>query len=150
MAVAKGNGSSTKVDSSQVVENVVSSSEGSALGRDVAAYGCQFIGNPYVWGGASLTKGADCSGFVLSIYKKYGIKLSHSSRAQANEGKKISYSEILPGDLVFYANSKGTINHVAIYIGGGQVISASSPKAGIKIAKYNYRTPVKYVRVLND
>lgn len=117
---------------------------------DLVEYAKQFVGNPYVWGGTSLTKGADCSGFVMSIYKKYGITLSHSSRAQANEGKKISYSEIQPGDLVFYANSKGTINHVAIYIGGGQVISASSPKTGIKIAKYNYRTPVKYVRVLSD
>lgn len=117
---------------------------------DLVEYAKQFVGNPYVWGGTSLTKGADCSGFVMSIYKKYGVNLSHSSRAQANEGTKISFSEILPGDLVFYANSKGTINHVAIYIGDGQVISASSPKSGIKIAKYNYRTPVKYVRVLKD
>lgn len=117
---------------------------------DLVEYAKQFLGNPYVWGGTSLTKGADCSGFVLSVFKKYGITLSHSSRAQANEGTKISTSDLKPGDLVFYANSSGTINHVAIYIGGSQVIHASSPKSGIKISKYNYRTPVKCVRVIND
>ncbi|MCM1111964.1 MAG: C40 family peptidase [Muribaculum sp.] len=117
---------------------------------DLVEYAKQFLGNPYVWGGTSLTKGADCSGFVLSVFKKYGVKLSHSSRAQANEGTKISASELMPGDLVFYANSGGTINHVAIYIGGGQVIHASNPKSGIKINKYNYRTPKKCVRVLYD
>ena len=117
---------------------------------DLVEYAKQFVGNPYVWGGTSLTKGADCSGFVLSVFKKYGITLSHSSRAQANEGTKISVSELLPGDLVFYANSSGTINHVAIYIGGGQVVHASNPKTGIRISKYNYRTPKKCVRVLYD
>ncbi len=117
---------------------------------DLVEYAKQFLGNPYVWGGTSLTKGADCSGFVLSVFKKYGVKLSHHSGSQANEGTKISASELLPGDLVFYANSRGTINHVAIYIGGGQVIHASNPKSGIKISKYNYRTPKKFVRVLYD
>ena len=113
-------------------------------------YAKQFLGNPYVWGGTSLTKGCDCSGFVLSVYKHYGVTLSHHSGSQANEGTKISYSELQPGDLIFYGNSRGTINHVAIYIGGGQIIHASSPKTGIKISKYNYRTPLKYVRILSD
>lgn len=117
---------------------------------DLVEYAKQFLGNPYVYGGTSLTKGTDCSGFVMGVYKHFGISLSHSSRAQAGEGTKISYSELQPGDLVFYANSSGTINHVAIYIGGGQVISASNPKSGIRINKYNYRTPVKYVRILRD
>lgn len=117
---------------------------------DLVEYAKQFLGNPYVWGGTSLTRGADCSGFVLSVFKKYGISLSHSSRAQANEGTKISTSELKPGDLVFYGNSRGTINHVAIYIGDGQVIHASNPKTGIRISKYNYRTPVKAVRVIHD
>ncbi len=115
---------------------------------ELCEYAKQFLGNPYVWGGTSLTKGADCSGFVLSVYKKFGVKLPHYSGSQANSGTKIKYSEIQPGDLVFYANSSGTINHVAIYIGNGQVIHASSPKTGIKISKYNYRTPVRYVRIL--
>ena len=117
---------------------------------DLVEYAKQFVGNPYVWGGTSLTKGADCSGFVLAVFKKYGITLSHSSRAQANEGTKISTSDLKPGDLIFYGNGKGSINHVAIYIGGGQVIHASSPKTGIKISSYKYRTPVKCVRVIQD
>lgn len=122
----------------------------SDLRVDIAEYAKQYVGNPYKWGGTSLTKGADCSGFVLAVYKKFGIKLSHSARAQAKEGKKISYSDLQPGDLIFYANSSGTINHVALYIGGGKVIHASSPKTGIKISKYNYRTPVKYVSVIKE
>ena len=117
---------------------------------DLVEYAKQYIGNPYVWGGTSLTKGADCSGFVLSVFKNYGIKLSHSSRSQANEGTKISSSDLKPGDLIFYGNSSGSINHVAIYIGGNQVVHASSPKTGIKISKYNYRNPVKFVRIIND
>ncbi len=117
---------------------------------DLVEYAKQYLGNPYVWGGTSLTKGADCSGFVLSVFKHYGVSLSHSSRAQANEGTKISAGDLLPGDLVFYGNGSGSINHVAIYIGGGQVIHASSPRTGIKISSYNYRTPVKYVRILQD
>lgn len=107
---------------------------------DLVQYAKQFIGNPYVWGGTSLTKGADCSGFTMSIYKKYGIKLPHHSGSQAQLGKKVTLAEAQPGDLVFYAKN-GTINHVAIYIGGGQVVHASSPKTGIRISSVNYRTP---------
>lgn len=117
---------------------------------ELVEYAKQFVGNPYVWGGTSLTKGADCSGFVLSVFKKFGVTLPHSSASQASQGTKISASELQPGDLVFYGNSSGRINHVAIYIGGGQVIHASSPSTGIKISKYNYRTPVKYRSILQD
>lgn len=116
---------------------------------EICQYAKQFLGNPYVWGGTSLTKGADCSGFVQSVFKKYGVSLPRNSASQANAGTKIQYSEIQPGDLIFYAKG-GTVNHVAIYIGGGQVIHASSPKTGIKISNYNYRTPYKIVRVLYD
>ena len=116
---------------------------------DLCQYAKQFLGNPYVWGGTSLTKGADCSGFVLSVFAKYGVTLPHYSGAQANCGTQITKDELQPGDLIFYAKG-GTINHVAIYIGGGQVIHASSPKTGIKISKYNYRTPYKMVRILQD
>ncbi len=122
----------------------------SDLRVDLVEYAKQFLGNPYVWGGTSLTKGADCSGFVQSVFKKYGIKLSRTSRVQANDGTKIKAADLKPGDLVFYADSTGTINHVALFIGGGQVIHASSPKNGIMISKYNYRTPVKCVRVIKD
>lgn len=116
---------------------------------DLVQYAKQFLGNPYVWGGTSLTKGADCSGFVLKVFEKFGHNLPHSSRAQANCGTQITASEAKPGDLYFYSMN-GVINHVAIYIGGGQVIHASSPSTGIKISKCNYRTPVKIVRVLVD
>ena len=116
---------------------------------DICQYAKEFLGNPYVWGGTSLTKGADCSGYVMSLYKKYGVSLPHSSRAQANCGTTIKVSEAQPGDLIFYGKGK-TINHVAMYIGGGQVIHASSPKTGIRISNVSYRTPFKAVRILQD
>ncbi len=116
---------------------------------DLCQYAKEFLGNPYVWGGTSLTKGADCSGFVLSVFKKFGISLPHYSGSQASCGKTIKLAEAKPGDLVFYGNGK-RINHVAIYIGGGQVIHASSPKTGIKISNATYRSPVKVVRIIND
>lgn len=116
---------------------------------DLCQYAKEFLGNPYVWGGTSLTKGADCSGYVMSIFKKYGISLPHSSVAQAGSGTAIKVSEAKPGDLIFYGNGR-TINHVAIYIGGGQVIHASNPKTGIRISNVSYRSPVKAVRILHD
>lgn len=119
----------------------------SDLRVDLCEFAKQFIGNPYVWGGTSLTKGADCSGFVMSVYKNFGYSLPHYSGSQANSGTKISMNEAQPGDLIFYGKS-GTINHVAIYIGNGQVVHASSPSTGIKISSYNYRSPMKVVRIL--
>lgn len=116
---------------------------------DICQYAKEFIGNPYVWGGTSLTKGADCSGFVMKVFQKYGVKLPRTSRTQANCGTTIKVSEAKPGDLIFYAKGK-TINHVAIYIGNGQVVHASSPKTGIKISNVSYRTPFKAVRILYD
>lgn len=110
-------------------------------------YAKQFVGNPYVWGGTSLTKGCDCSGFVLSIYKKYGVTLPHHAATQANYGTKVDASTIRPGDLIFYSKG-GRINHVGIYIGNGQVLHASSPKTGIKISSMYYRTPAKMVSLL--
>ncbi len=112
-------------------------------------YAKQFLGNPYVWGGTSLTHGADCSGFVLSIFAKYGIYLPHSSRAQSQMGTKVDLANARPGDLVFYAKG-GRVNHVGIYIGGGQIINASSPRTGIRIANVYYRTPVAVRRIIPD
>lgn len=117
---------------------------------ELVEYAKQFLGNPYVWGGESLTKGVDCSGFVMKVYEKFGVKLPHYSGDQAVSGTKISTSDLRPGDLIFYGNKKGHINHVGIYIGDSKVIHASNPKTGIKISTYNYRTPVKCVRILND
>ena len=116
---------------------------------DLVQYAKQFVGNPYVWGGTSLTNGADCSGFTMSIYKKYGVSLPHHAASQAQLGTKVSLGEAKPGDLVFYAKN-GSINHVAIYIGSGQVIHASSPKTGIKISGVNYRTPACVRRFLSN
>jgi cell wall-associated NlpC family hydrolase len=113
------------------------------------SYATQFVGNRYVWGGTSLTKGADCSGFVLSVYAKYGISLPHSSRAQAGCGTKISASQAQPGDLFFYGSGK-SISHVAIYMGNGQIVHASSPSTGIKISNAFYRSPICVVRLFKN
>lgn len=117
---------------------------------DLCEYALQFVGNPYVWGGTSLTKGADCSGFVLSVYKNYGFKLPHYSRSQSDCGTEISYKDALPGDLLFYGNSKSTISHVAIYIGDGKIVHANDEKTGIIVSNAYYRTPVKACRLLED
>lgn len=114
---------------------------------EICEYARQFVGNPYVWGGTSLTRGADCSGFTLSVYAKYGVSLPHSSKAQANCGTKISLSELQPGDLVFYGGSN--IHHVAMYIGNGQVVHAQSAKTGIVISNMYYNTPTRAVRLLD-
>lgn len=110
-------------------------------------YALQFVGNPYVWGGTSLTHGVDCSGFSMQVYAKYGVYLPHSSRAQANCGTRINASEAQPGDLFFYG-SGGSVNHVAVYIGGGQVVHASNHRDGIKISNAYYRTPLRVVSLL--
>ena len=114
---------------------------------DLVSYACQFVGNPYVWGGTSLTHGADCSGFTLSIFAKYGIYLPHSSAAQANCGTRISAGDAQPGDMFFYG-SGSRISHVAVYIGNGQIVHASSARTGIKISNAYYRSPICVVRLL--
>ncbi|MCI8298839.1 MAG: SH3 domain-containing protein [Lachnospiraceae bacterium] len=116
---------------------------------DMVQYACQFVGNRYVWGGTSLTGGVDCSGFTMRIYEKYGIYLPHSSSAQSGYGTKIDPSEAKPGDLFFYGNGGG-INHVAMYIGNGQIVHASSAKTGIKISNAFYRTPICVTRLISE
>lgn len=120
----------------------------SATRTAMVAYAKQFLGNPYVYGGTSLTDGADCSGFTMKIYEHFGISTGRSSREQAVKGREISLDAIKPGDLLFYA-SGDTINHVAMYIGGGQIIHASTEKTGIKISTAYYRTPCKAVTFLD-
>jgi len=114
------------------------------LRRTVIEYALKFNGNPYVYGGTSLTKGTDCSGFVQSVFRDNEIILPRTSRDQAAQGKKVPLNKIQPADLLFYQKN-GSINHVAIYIGNGKVIHASNPKYGIRITNYNYRTPCKAV-----
>ena len=120
----------------------------SASRSAIAAYARQFEGNPYKWGGVSLTEGADCSGFTMQVYKHFGINIGRNSGEQATRGREIPISSVQPGDLVFYANKSGGINHVAMYLGNGQLIHASNAKTGIIITNMNYRTPCKAVTFL--
>lgn len=128
--------------------NYGSSAVASATRTAIVAYARQFLGNPYVYGGTSLTNGADCSGFTQGVYKNFGITTGRTSRDQAVKGRQIPIDSVQPGDLLFYA-SGDYINHVTLYIGGGQVIHASNPTTGIIISPYNYRTPCKAVTFLD-
>lgn len=112
------------------------------LGQQIADYGCQFIGNPYVYGGTSLTNGTDCSGFTQSVYAHFGIRLPRDSTSQRFVGTGVSYEEARPGDLICYAG------HVAIYIGNGQIVHASTERTGIKITNATYRTILSVRRVV--
>lgn len=141
--VGPGGGTSSN-NSASSFDNAVTNATRSA----VVAYAKQFLGNPYVYGGTSLTNGADCSGFTMSVFAHFGISTGRSSRDQAAKGKEVAVSAVQPGDLLFYA-SGNYINHVALYIGNGQVIHASTAKSGIKISPSNYRTPCKAVSFLN-
>ena len=120
---------------------------GSGDGSAIASYALKFVGNPYVYGGSSLTHGTDCSGFTMSVFKKFGISLPRTSGAQSGVGKKISPSSARAGDLIFYA-SGGHVTHVALCIGGGRVVHASNPRTGIKTSNMYYRKPYCARRVL--
>ncbi len=120
-----------------------------SLRASIVAYAKQFLGCPYVWGGNSLAHGVDCSGFTKGIYANFGYYISRTSRTQAYDGVSINISSVRPGDLVFYS-SGGTITHVAMYIGNGQIIHASSPRDGIMISNMYYQYPCRAVRIIND
>ena len=122
-----------------------------SLRNKIVNYALQFVGGKYVWGGNDPHTGADCSGFTKYVYSKVaGITLNRVSRDQAKQGKQIKSSEMRPGDLIFYTNSKGTINHVAMYIGNGQIVHAASRRSGIKISTWNYRNPYRIINLLGD
>lgn len=112
------------------------------LGEQVVSFACQFIGNPYVWGGTSLTNGADCSGFVQSVFANFGISLPRTSYEQRSAGTGVSYEEALPGDIICYDG------HVGIYIGDGQIVNAQSPSQGIGISPATYTNILAVRRVL--
>lgn len=107
--------------------------------QEIADFALQFVGNPYVYGGTSLTNGADCSGFVMSVFAQFGYELPRVAAAQCAASQKKSAEEIEVGDLVFYGD--GGIDHVAFYIGDGKIVHASTAATGIKVSDYNYRTP---------
>lgn len=118
------------------------SNSGGGKGQQIANYACQFIGNPYVAGGTSLTNGADCSGFVMAVYQAFGYSMPRSSYAQSNVGKAVSYSEAQPGDVIYYGG------HVGIYIGNGQIVHASTERTGIKITSATYRSIITVRRIV--
>ena len=123
----------------------------SSVRQNIVTYAMQFLGNAYVWGGNDPHTGADCSGFVKYVYKHVAdITLPRVSYEQCYSGSKISSLEMKPGDLIFYANVEGTVNHVAMYIGNGTIIHAASRNSGIKLSEWNYRTPKYILKVLND
>lgn len=113
------------------------------LRQEVVDYALSFVGGRYVWGGEDPHSGADCSGFVRYILSNTaGVSMSRSSYDQAREGETVSPEEMQPGDLLFYGNGR-RVNHVAMYIGNGQIVHASTAKTGIKVSQWNYRTPVR-------
>ena len=126
--------------------SIISKASGSDLGKKIANYGCQYIGNPYVSGGTSLTDGADCSGFTYRIYSDFGYSLPRTSFAQRSAGTGVSYADAQPGDLICYDG------HVAMYIGGGLVVHASNsnpyPRGGIKVSNAQYRTILAVRRII--
>lgn len=120
-----------------------------AWDNPIVKYAIQFKGNPYVSGGTSLTKGADCSGFTQSIYKHFGVSIPRTPAAQARSGKHVSWDQLQPGDLVFYSGNGGkSVTHVALYIGGGQIIHASTPRGGIKLSPVNIMIKMTARRVI--
>lgn len=128
--------SSKQEDSSSTIIN---NSGGSARGKEIANFACKYVGNPYVPGGTSLTNGADCSGFTYAVYKNFGVTLPRTSTSQRSAGRGVTYAEAQPGDIICYAG------HVALYIGNGQIVHASTPSTGIKYGSALYK-PILSVR----
>ena len=123
--------------------SIIDNSAGSTTGKNIAKYGCQFIGNPYVYGGTSLTNGADCSGFIYRIYADFGYSIPRTSTAQRSCGTEVSYENAQPGDIICYDG------HVGLYCGGGYIVHASTAKTGIKISKATYRTILSVRRIVS-
>lgn len=137
----KKNSESSSSSSSSSDSSASYSAPTSSNGQAVASYACQFVGNPYVYGGSSLTNGTDCSGFVMSVYSAFGIGLPHSSSALRGCGYEVSLSSAQPGDIVCYSG------HVGIYIGNGTIVHASTPSSGITYSSVTYRSPICVRRI---
>lgn len=131
-------------------ETVYEVSSSNLLRGQMLQYAQQFLGNPYVWGGTSLTNGCDCSGFVQQIYRQFGYSLPRTSREQAQYGEKINVYDAQPGDLIYYAREDGYIYHVLMYMGSGKAINAASTQEGIRISDVDYSKVCWATRVIND
>ena len=144
-AAQNGATSSTTVvkGTATVNKEEILAANGSDLGKQIAIYACGFVGNPYVSGGTSLTNGADCSGFTQSVYKAYGYNIPRTSYSQRTAGTEVSYAEAQPGDIICYAG------HVALYIGNGKIVHASSPSTGIKIGTATYKQILTVRRIIS-
>lgn len=145
---AKKESSNSSSDKTEKKETSPVSVQGSATGSKIAQFALNYVGNRYVYGGTSLTNGTDCSGFTMSVYSHFGYGLSRTAASQYGNGKKVSLDSLQAGDLIFYS-SGGGINHVALYIGGGKVVHASTRSTGIKVSGMYYRTPVGARRIVN-
>ena len=127
----------------QTAATIITNATGSELGKQIATYACQFVGNPYVHGGTSLTNGADCSGFTYRVYADFGYSIPRSSSAQTTCGTEVFYSDAQPGDIICMPG------HVGIYIGNGQMVHASTPQGGIKIGTTTFKPVISVRRIVN-
>lgn len=139
---AAQNGGNTGGSSSGTTTIPSGSAGDGSLGSQIAQYACQFVGNPYVAGGTSLTNGADCSGFTYRVYMDFGYSLPRTSSEQRSAGRGVDYSEAQPGDLICYSG------HVGLYIGNGQIVHASTERTGIKISNATYREILAVRRIV--
>ena len=121
---------------------IIDAASGSDLGKKIAKFACQYVGNPYVMGGTSLTNGADCSGFTYRVYQEFGYSIPRTSYQQRSAGTGVAYENAQPGDLICYDG------HVAMYIGNGMIVHASSAKTGIKVSRAQYRTILAVRRII--
>lgn len=129
-------------EDTQQTETAEVSAQTAATGQAIVDYACQFIGNPYVWGGTSLTDGADCSGFVQSVFAHFGISLPRTTYEQIYSGVEVGYDQAMPGDLICYDG------HIGIYVGNGQIVNAQNPEQGIGISPAAYTTILSVRRIV--
>ena len=150
-AEAEADSDEDEAEEEEAVEEIEAAIEvENDLRSEIVTYALQFVGNRYKYGGTNPNTGVDCSGFTSYVMRHAAsVELPHSSGGQSHMGRVVSSSEMRPGDIICYGSGK-KINHVALYIGNGQIVHASTERTGIKVSRWNYRTPVRIVNVLGD